>query len=181
MVQRLSSPLATSEVRNPAYEQVQVRCSVKFRSDSMGGHNINRLDKAIADYLCPWERIGYKARFGWSIRQKDVESYIRGLEYVEYVTDFSMLHITEDGRGGYHLFDSARENSSNAKRNSGESNREALIRCRYPWSLAIPAKHQFIEIIDTSSPIAAAVTGVNELEIGGTFIISGNSDPRNHS
>lgn len=180
-VQSLASPFATIEVRNPAYEQVQVRCSVKFRHDAMGGHNINRLERAIADYLCPWERIGYKARFGWSIRQKDVESYIRGLEYVEHVTNFSMLHITETGSGGYHLFDSARENSSRARRSSGESNREALIQCRYPWSLAIPAKHQFIEMIETSSPIAAGVTGVSELEIGGTFIISGNSDPRNHS
>lgn len=175
-VQSLASPFATIEVRNPAYEQVQVRCSVKFRHDSMGGHNINRLDKAIADYICPWENIGYKARFGWSIRQKDIESYVRGLEYVEYVTNFSILHITEDGSGGYHLYDSARENSSSAKRNSGESNREALIQCRYPWSLAIPAKHQFIEMIETRSPIAAAVTGVSELEVGGTFIISGNDN-----
>lgn len=170
-VQHLASPFATIEVRNPSYEQVQVRCSVKFKSEAMGGHYLNRLDKAVADYICPWEKTGYKARFGWSIRQKDIESYIRGLEYVEYVTNFSMLHITEDGKGGYYLYDSA-----NTSAVTPDSSREVVIRQRYPWSLAVPAKHQFIEMIQTISPINAEVTGVNELEIGGTFIISGNSD-----
>ena len=171
-VQSIASPFAKIEVRNPAYEQVQVRCSVKFKSESLGGYYLNQLSKAISDYISPWENVvGYTVQFGWSIHQKDVESYIRSLDYIEYVTNFSMLHITEGNNGEYHLHDSAM-----TELNKGEAPHEAVIRRRYPWSLAIPTKSQFIETIQDSRPITAQITGIDELEIGGTFIINGNGD-----
>ncbi len=163
-VQRHSSAFVKLEVRNPVYEQVQVRCTVTFSSGMSDAAWVNRLDQDITDYLSPWRPVGYKARFGWSIRQKDVESYIRELDYVNFVTNFSMLHITVDGLGQHHLDDTAQQQSS-----------EMQIRPRFPWSLALPAKHHFIEIMPSAQSIKAEVTGIDELEIGSTFIISGNS------
>ncbi len=165
-VENLSSPFAGIEVRNPVYEQVQVRCTVKF-SDGLGdGVNINRLNQDISDYICPWKKTGYKSKFGWSIRQRDLESYIRSLSYVEFITNFSMLHITLNGTGDYSLSDTARS----------KKNGDVVIRPRYPWSLAIPAKKHFIEMQQTARSIKAEITGVNELAVGGTFIISGSSE-----
>jgi hypothetical protein len=153
------------EVINPTYEQIQVRCTVKFADSLSEGVNLNRLDQQISDYLCPWKAPGYEAQFGWSIRQRDIESYILSLGYIDYVTNFSMLHITVDQEGNYSLSDTAR----------GEQDYEAVIRPRYPWSLAIPMESHFIETTREAKTIRAEITGIDELEVGATFII-GNSE-----
>lgn len=164
-LRRHSSPFIKLEVRNPAYEQVQIRCTVKFASDLVDAAGVNRLDRDISDYLSPWRRVGKQARFGWSMRQKDVESYIRELDYVDFVTNFSMLHITTDGTGHYRLGDTAKT----------QQLREMEIRPRFPWGLMLPARHHFIETMPVAHSIEAEVTGIDELEIGNTFIISGSS------
>jgi hypothetical protein len=165
-ISKLASPFAEIKVRNPVYEQVQVRCTVKFHDEFIGGENINRLNRDITDYICPWNKGGYIAEFGWCIRQKDIESYIRGLDYVEYLTNVSMLHITVSREGKYKLFDTAKDCKDN----------EIEIRPLYPWSLAIPVRKHYIETMPIIKSIKEEVTGVNELEIGGTFIISGTRD-----
>ena len=165
-LQGLASSFVCFEVRNPVYEQVQVRCTVKFVAGLSDGVYINRLNKAISDYICPWQEQGYKARFGWNIRQKEIESYIRELEYVDFITNFSMLHISVDGEESHTLFDSAVAQGSN----------DALIRPHYPWSLVIPARSHYIETIQSAHSIKPELTGVNELEIGSTFIISGSGE-----
>jgi len=164
-VKNLCSEFVKIEVRNPVYEQVQVRCTVKFVDAISEGVNIKRLNQQISDYMCPWKPSGYKVRFGWSILQQDIESYIRSLGYIEYVTNFSMLHITVDNDGSYRLLDTAK----------GEQDHDAVIRPRYPWSLALPAEKHFIESIPSARSINAEVTGVDELAVGSTFIISGSS------
>jgi len=164
-IKNLCSEFVSVEVRNPLYELIQVRCTVKFADVISEGVNIKRLNDQISAYICPWKSTGYQARFGWSIRQQDIESYIRSLDYVEYVTNFSMLHITADNHGIYSLFDTAR----------GEQYHEDVIRPRYPWSLALPAEKHFIESIPIARSINAEITGVDELAVGSTFIISGNS------
>jgi hypothetical protein len=163
-VREIASPFVDIEVRNPVYEQVQVRCTVKFTGGLNSGLHINRLDRDISDFICPWQGTGYRARFGWSILQKDIESYMRELDYVEFVSNFSMLHITQDGERHYRLDDTAKE----------QNNAKVRIEPRYPWSLAVPARHHFIETMTSAHTIEAEVTGVDELEIGATFII-GNS------
>jgi len=165
-VNRLCSPFATIEVRNPRYERVQVRCSVKFADAVSDGVNIKRLNQHICDYICPWKPSGYTARFGWGIRQQDIESSILGLDYVEMVTNFSMLHITVDNQGRYSLFDTVKENRD----------RKAVIRPRYPWSLALPMEKHFIETMRVAGSIEAEITGIDELAVGSTFIIVGSSE-----
>ncbi len=164
-VRALSSAFVRIDVRSPVYERIQVRCSVKFVGDiSASGLYINRLNQAISDYICPWCDVGYSARFGWAIRADDIESYIRELEYVTFVTNFSILHVAEECNETFVLGDSAKL----------DSRHKALIKPRYPWSLAIPMSEHFIETTATVEPIKAQLTGVNELEIGTTFIIGGN-------
>lgn len=165
-VKNLSSPFVSIEVRNPVYEQIQVRCTVKFTDKNCDGVNINRLNQEISDYICPRQKRDDKARFGWQISQKDIESFIRSLNYVDFVTNFSMLHITVGNDGQYRLFDTAKEAKNN----------EVVIKPRYPWSLAIAIKKHFIETVQVVSDIKAELTGVNELEVGSTFIISGNNE-----
>ncbi|MCF6324582.1 MAG: baseplate J/gp47 family protein [Gammaproteobacteria bacterium] len=164
-IQKLVSPFVTVEVRNPAYERIQVRCTVKFAGDiNAGGLYINQLNQALSDYICPWCDTGYQAKFGWVIRADDIESYIRELDYVDFVTNFSMLHITDEANEKHTLKDTAKQ----------DNRHDAMIEPRYPWSLAVPMRRHFIETATSVEPVEAKPTGVNELEIGRTFIIGRN-------
>ena len=158
---QLSPQFVEPEVINPVYEQIQVRCTVRFADPLSEGVNLNRLNRQISDYLCPWKAPGYQARFGWSIRQRDLESFILGLDYIDFVTDFSMLHVTVDREGKYRLDDTARDDLS----------REAEIGPYYPWSLAIPMRHHALKTTRETRSVEANITGVDELEVGATFII----------
>jgi hypothetical protein len=161
-----SSPMARIKVRNPSYEQVQVRCTVKFNEGISGGYYINAVEQAISNYLSPWNtRGGYGAQFGWRIRCNDLETLVRSLGFVQSVTNFSMLHIAEDDQNYSFLLDTVQ----------GQVELEE-IRPLFPWSIAIPASRHAIETVDNTWPIRPERTGINELRIGTTLIITENNN-----
>jgi hypothetical protein len=164
-LQGIVPPFVTLEVRNPLYEEVQIRCTVTFVEGRDSGSLLKRLDGDISDFICPWAEQGYQIRFGWIIRQKDIEAHLRELDYVEFVTNFSMLQITRDAGGCYSLGDTAKTQTVG----------KVSLEPKYPWSLAVPTRHHFIETMPRAASIQAKVTGVDELEIGHTFIINGKS------
>ena len=65
------------------------------------------LQQELSDYLCPWTRAGQIARFGWELRPQLLQSFIQQRPYIDYVTDFSLLHISEYGSRQYRMLDSA--------------------------------------------------------------------------
>lgn len=161
-IQDLASPFARIEVRNPIYETVQIRCSVKFnRADLLAGLH-EQLNRDLSEFICPWSERGYKVIFGWRIRKKEVESYIRSLDYVDYVTNVSMLHITTRDQKQYCMMDTA------------EHAGDVVVSPLYPWSLPVPAENHFIETTSETRPQKADITGINEIEVGSTFIIDGD-------
>lgn len=155
----LSTPFARIDVRNPVYEKIQVRCMVKFNGTENPEQNAQRLDRGLSEYLSPWRGTGMKLRFGWCVQQSDILAHIRRQPYVDFVTDFSMLRIVGNGLGKFELFDSIPDA------------REILP--KYPWSIAVPAPHHFIRTTAAMRPVPAEKTGVDELEVGDTFIITG--------
>jgi hypothetical protein len=156
------------------YERVQVRCSVKWRGDSRDGQYARRLNQDLSDLICPWRAGGYRAKFGWSVSGEDVEAFVRDLDYVEFVTNFSMLHISVDEEGSYLLEDTVRTARDAMGKIDGEMlSHSGRVEPRYPWSLAIPVRDHFIETVDTFEDIPPELTGIGELEIGYTFIVSG--------
>lgn len=161
-VAKHASPFATFKVRNPTYEQIQVRCTVKFNDGIREGQHIQRLNRAVSDYISPWiDTVGYSPQFGWCVRRHEIESFIRGLDFVDFVTNFSMLRISDDDQGYYRLSDTVTETSDFDE-----------ISPRYPWSIAVPAQSHAIETVDRFQTIDAEITGIEELEIGSTFIIT---------
>jgi len=178
-IRQIASPFVEIEVRNPLYERVQVRCKAKFVDATNAGFYIRKLNADVSGFLCPWIPLGYRARFGWMISREEVEGFIRSRNYVEYVTHFSMLHITEDDEDLYTLADTV---SRNAQAGNGDFSdhlngpvlrRVNQVRWRYPWSLAVPMERHFIEALRERGTIEPEPAGVGELDIGGTFIIGG--------
>lgn len=160
-VAALSSPFAAIEVANPGFEQLQVRCAVKLAAGLHSGDGLQRLQLALSDYLCPWHQQGLAARFGWELRPQLLQSFIQQQPYIDYVTDFSLLHISRYGSRQYRLFDSARQQQAE----------QLVLRPLRPWNLLTPAPHHALQTVELRQPVAAQLTGVSELEIGQTFII----------
>ena len=79
-----------------------------------------------------------------------------------------MLHLTEVESSKYRLFDTVQKSSDvEGVKTLSE------IRPLFPWSIAIPVRRHFIETTDQAQPIPPEITGIDELEIGSTFIITG--------
>lgn len=186
-VQSISSPFARIEVRNPDYEQIHVRCSVKCNTHMTGDHLVT-LNQAITKFLSPWEQIGLQTFFGWRIRSYDVESYIQHLDYIDYVTGFSMLRVASENGDRYLLEDTATGSDQLSPEFSGHRAWSKAIRAPHipedtsgqllaefcptrPWSIAVPVNQHHIDIIDEPTSSPPKKTGVNDLVIGNTFIL----------
>ena len=165
-VSNLSSSFSKIEVINPLTEWVQVRCKVVFEDYARNGKYIEKLNVDIGRCLSPWEDTGYRLVYGQNVKQEDVYSYIYNLEYIKYVTEFSMLHITCDASGFYRLGDTVRYRE--AGRNAGD------ITPLYPWSLLMPTSRHNIDVGAEILPCDPTLTGIRKLEIGSTFIINGS-------
>ena len=158
-VKGLSSEFVKINVRNPAYEQIQVRCKVKFRQGTKRGFYLNELNQEIVDYLSPWSATGFEAKFGWRIRCNDIQSHINSFKYVASVSGLSLLQIREGDDHRYQLSDTARKMVSEAEPAN-------------PWSIAIPVRHHLIDVVDESGTWPREETGIADLAIGSTFILS---------
>ncbi|WP_051516437.1 baseplate J/gp47 family protein [Herbaspirillum sp. RV1423] len=163
-LQELASPWSRISVENPVYEQIQVRCTVRFSGGLGNGYYINLLNRAISDFLTPWQSgRGYRTHFGWRIRQHDIEAFIGELPYVESISGFSMLRIASPDALTFALFDTAAGAG-------GQGNADITPLC--PWSIAIPASRHAIDAVDDMLPRNPTRTALSRLEIGSTFIIS---------
>lgn len=148
-------------VENPVYEEIQVRCAVQLKKGLHTGRHHNLLNQALCDYLSPWQAHGNAVHFGWSISEQAIKSFIHNLDYIEHVTDFSLLRIAPQGDGFFILDDTA----------SSDTHHLQTLHPTYAWSTAVPLQHHYIQALDQPLQIRAQRTGVDELEVGSTFII----------
>lgn len=166
-IQSVSSPFVQVNVCNPTYDMIQVCCKVQFSGKQTKGFLITQLNQEISDYLCPWTQHGLYGDLGWNLRQADLESHIHSLDYVDFVTEFSLLQLTQTEDGGFQLIDTADPFRPGAE-NPG------MIQPSRPWSLPMPSRGHSIQTVKNSQNRrfrSAEMTGITGLEIGKTFII----------
>jgi hypothetical protein len=159
----LASPFARIEVRNPMYEQLQVRGVVGLQPGAHAGGTLQQLNRALVEMLSPWIDGGYEARFDWNVRAEDLEARLRHLPGVAFITQLSLLRLSQDDNGRYRLADTAR---------GTDEDRRHVTRSR-PWSLAVPMPLHLLTETEGFSHSAPVVTGISKLAIGSTFVISG--------
>jgi len=191
-LQGVAPASARVTVRNPVYEELQVRCRVKLRGGVRKGQRLDRINRALVDHLAPWRAEGRGGRFGWVVREKDVAALLYGLPFVDFVTDVSLLHVSEDKNrpGDYYRRDTARVFEPSARpylsptavrrRSTGPgapwvrvqtSTMDREVSARYPWSLAVPRPTHFVHALSDVEAFEPHITGVGELEIGRDFIL----------
>jgi len=132
----LMPPFMKLQVINPQYEYVRVVANVKFIENYNNGQTLNQLFEDINEYLAPWLfDENQDVKVGGSLSENVLQNFIKGLDYVKFLTKFSLLHIVEED-GLYKLNDTAMEQDI-----------VSIIQAR-PWGVILPDDLHEIEMVE---------------------------------
>ena len=97
-VESVVSPFVKIKVRNPIYEQVQVKFKVKFREGCNPRYYLQIINKELREFLNPWIRENSDVNITASdnIFSVHIVYFLEKRDYVDYVTSVSVFHIIEN-------------------------------------------------------------------------------------
>ncbi|WP_337041987.1 hypothetical protein [Emticicia sp. 17c] len=85
-------------VENPCYERIKVSGKVKFMDCLDTKFYINQLLKDLNEYLAPWTSEKNRTmNFGGTLHKSVILNFIENLNYVDYITDFGIALLSENG------------------------------------------------------------------------------------
>jgi hypothetical protein len=88
-----TSCFAQLHVRNPQFEAVRARFSLRLREGFDETYYSNQLRQAITRFLSPWAFSAEgKPSFGGKIYKSVLINFVEEQPYVDYVTDFQLFH-----------------------------------------------------------------------------------------
>jgi hypothetical protein len=170
-LQRYTSVHARITVRNPVYEQLTIKCQVKFTDND--AFQIKNLNEDISNFLSPWRTGNHIAYdIGEGLQKSTVLAFIQQLSYVEFVTAFSVIKIAEiDDR--YHFYDSAATKTEDPGK--GVNEQDDVLYALTPYSVFVSASQHVISVIDKIVYSKAEALGVGDLSIDKDFIITSDA------
>jgi len=164
-VEKIISPFAKVEVVNTTFEKVKITGQIKVSNKSGSGEFMKRLQRDLQNFICPWFSSHQKEmNLGGSIERDDIMTFIESLDYITYITKFSVVLIHYE-KGKFNISDSAMNNGTNN-----------LLKSTSPWSVLIPSDEHDIEIIDHKKGALPEETKINTMKIGSDFLISSEDD-----
>ncbi len=159
-VDGLSSPFASVSVVNPNYERVRINCKIRFESTHNTGQYVRRLESDLRRLLCPWfGSLQGEMSLGSSLEKEDILAFIYSLEYVRFVSRFSVV-VIHHINGAYSISDSA-----------SQSEAHSAIDASNPWSVFVPDESHEIELVDNLTHHLPEQTRIETMRIGGSFVI----------
>ncbi|PUB17386.1 hypothetical protein DFP92_102398 [Yoonia sediminilitoris] len=150
------------EVVNPAFDRIHVRAAVRFSPFLDDGAMAHKLRLYLAQVLSVWTAKDSLGQFGWQLQEPVLRAQIAALDYVEDVTDFSVLHFMVDDTPHYRLADTAH----------WAGGPDHVIRPSRPWALALSASDHAISTLETPQNIPATPSGIGRLRVGDMLIVS---------
>ncbi|MBF9222674.1 baseplate J/gp47 family protein [Hymenobacter ruricola] len=157
-LQERASPAVRVRVRNPAYEQVQVRATVAFRPAAGGGQAAYepQLQAALAAYLSPWgQESVQQGGFHKRLTLPGIAAFLHQQPYVAGSTGLSAVKTgVLDGR--HRFYDSATDPRKPV----------AELGALAPWAVLVSApRHELYVVPRVTTPAAPAPTGIGHLRI----------------
>lgn len=152
-LQRRASPATQVRVRNPAYEQVQVRAMVAFRGGLVANEPL--LQAAVSAYLSPWGHA--LAQQGGFHRHLTLPGIAAFLHQQPYVAGSTGLSIVKTGvlAGRHRFYDSAADSPPTTE-----------LGPLAPWAVLVSApQHVFTVVATPPQPKPPTVTGIGSLRI----------------
>ncbi len=145
----VASPFTSIEVRNPTYENLKITFGVIFQKGKNNGNYIEKLNKDIRNYVCPWLYSSEKAiNIGGSLNKNSLLNFVKNRSYVKFVTRFSIVQIYKDKTGATYE-DTARNHSHSP-----------VIQASTPWSVLVPLESHPIVFLERNvyeNPEPAAI------------------------
>lgn len=166
MIQRATanmvSPFVKVIVTNAYYEEIRVNCQVNFKGYESTSLYLEKLQQEITEYLSSWlSNNPIEEEFGKNVYKSDAMAYIQNLDFVDFVTEFSIVKIIHESDHDYVFNDTAREVEF-----------EEEIKVLYPWSILISAKSHNIQVISDPAYASPKPRGIDNMELGMDFIIT---------
>ncbi len=152
-LQLRASPATQVRVRNPAYEQVQVRATVAFRGGQVASEP--QLQAALSAYLSPWgHELTQQGGFHRHLTLPGIAAFLHQQPYVAGSTGLSVVKTgVLDGR--HRFYDSATDSPPVTE-----------LGPLAPWAVLVSApQHVFNVVATPPSPKPPTVTGIGSLRI----------------
>ena len=95
---RHSSAWAQFQVINPLYEPVKVSVKVKLKKGYEFNYYEKIIDQKLQGFLSPWiiSDGGNDLHFGGKVTKSMIIKFLEDLEYIDYLTDFSLYKYSPD-------------------------------------------------------------------------------------
>ncbi len=171
MIQRFleqhASHFAEVAVINPVYEDVVINCAIVLKKGEQNDHGryLHQLREELTHFICPWLKGGL-INFNTGIKKNDILSFIEHLPFVDFVSAFSIVHITKDKQSGYRFYDSATANGN-----------MDMIYPSTPWSILVPANKHNFQILQDETYLSAQTNTIEQMRLGTDFIIGEATPP----
>lgn len=145
------------KVFNVVFEKISIRCKIKFvTQDAFYLKQINEdINKFFSIYNLSKNN---NVLIGGTLQKSKIVNYLQNLEYVVYVTSFSIIQTCFDN-DAYHLYDSA------------DTKNDSIVSLT-PISLFVSNEVHYIETLTDSVSQTPQITGINDLIIDDNFIIN---------
>jgi hypothetical protein len=151
---RKTSPFVNISIRNPLYERVKTKFSVKYREGFDEKYCTSLLNEELIRFVSPWLFDKNKSMILYNqIRVSKIIYFIEKLEFVDFITNFTV----------YHIVDGIIVNHSEANRC------DSLIKPTTPISVLISADEHTINPILSEN--VEDSNGVDQIILESDFII----------
>ena len=161
LLREYCSPFLKVEIINPIFEDILIKCKIKFLNSS-GGIEINKLNHDFFKFVCPW--IDGNGNLPNLLKKSEIVQFIKSRPYVSFVTGLSIIHFKTLPDGNVIAFDS-----------SSDKEEKELIQPGSPWSIFVPRNNNKIEIIEKAEYEPPEPINFSELDIEENFLISSNT------
>lgn len=96
-----TSPFVNLQIDNPTYETLLIDCRVSFHPGFDPGYYGQVLEEDLKKFLSPWAyNEGQDIVFGGKLHASEIQSFIEGRDYVNYIIDFALYHRHNTDVGG---------------------------------------------------------------------------------
>lgn len=151
-----SAYLAQIDVINPLYEEIIVRCKIKFSHTISTAACRTKLQEIFNAIIAPWQSKYRLPDFDYCLSPDKFIQIIMEQDFINELSELSILRVSQKDSDQYEI--------NEYKENKG------IVRPSKPYAIFIPAKEHIILNIDSETGLSAQF-GINEMVINESFIV----------
>ena len=166
-----TSEACTIDVVNPTFERLQVRAKLTANVKRENGAVAQLLRRDLRKFLSVWTADTSMRRFGWSLNIQMLRAHIAEKDYIDKITDFSVLHLAGDDHRRFSLLDTAQT------KNDRRGLYGPVLKPHFPWSLPLSTVEHGLTIIPDFKDEQPTAAGIGSLTLGEMLIVGQRTIP----